>query len=221
RDQGDGKQSRERMLAFGGGRATDDHRRHGGDRHAQALEQHVDEHQRRPEVVQQPLGIHRGRLSAYAGRRGTTRLPTETCTASPFWLRVVVRTLMSPWFGRDFDGRTSSTSASTVSSSPGRTGSGQRNSSKPAPTMPPAGLKSLSTRSRMVTAAVCQPLAASPPKIVSRAASSSRWNGCGSNSAAKALIRSLSIGSGPERKVCPTAKSSRYRPVTAPLRAST
>src|SRR5213592_3832287 len=46
-------------------------------------------------------------------------------------------------------------------SSPGRTGRGQRNSSAPAPTMPPAGLRSLSTRSRMVTAAVCQPLAAS------------------------------------------------------------
>ena len=30
---------------------------------------------------------------------------------------------------------------------------------------PPAGLSSLSTNSRIVTAAVCQPLAASPPKI--------------------------------------------------------
>src|SRR5713226_20907 len=47
-------------------------------------------------------------------------------------------------------------------SSPGRTGRGQRNSSAPAPTMPPAGLRSLSTSSRMVMAAVCQPLAASP-----------------------------------------------------------
>src|SRR6185312_5613481 len=58
------------------------------------------------------------------------------------------------------------------------------NSSNPAPTMPPAGSISLSTRSRMVRAAVCQPLAANPRKIVSRAASSSRWNGWGSNSAA-------------------------------------
>ena len=40
----------------------------------------------------------------------------------------------------------------------------------------------------MVSAAVCQPLAASPPKTVPRAASSSRWKGCGSNSAAKSLI---------------------------------
>jgi len=37
-------------------------------------------------------------------------------------------------------------------------------------------------------AAVCQPLAASPPKKLARAASSSRWKGWGSNWAAKALI---------------------------------
>jgi hypothetical protein len=43
-------------------------------------------------------------------------------------------------FGRDFEARTSSTSLSTLSSSPGRTGSGQRNSSKPAPTMPPGAV---------------------------------------------------------------------------------
>ena len=35
------------------------------------------------------------------------------CTASPSWFSVVVRTLISPWSGRDFDGRTSSTSLST------------------------------------------------------------------------------------------------------------
>src|SRR5438128_986107 len=44
---------------------------------------------------------------------------------------------MIPCVGRDFDGRTSSTSPSMQSSSPGRTGKGQRNSSKPAPTIPP------------------------------------------------------------------------------------
>src|SRR5712691_3560251 len=106
-------------------------------------------------------------------RRRTTRLPMRTCTASPCWFSVVVRTLIRPWSGRDCDGRISSTSLSIRSSSPGRTGRGQRHSSKPAPTMPPAGVKSLSTRSRMVTAAVCQPLAASPWKSVSRAALSS------------------------------------------------
>ncbi len=54
-----------------------------------------------------------------------------------------------------FDGRTSITSHSTRNSSPGRTGRGQRHSSRPAPTMPPAGLSSVSTSSRIVTAAVC------------------------------------------------------------------
>ena len=42
-----------------------------------------------------------------------------------------------------------------------------------------------------MSAAVCQPLAARPPRIDSRAASASRWKGCGSNSAAKLLISLL------------------------------
>ena len=45
----------------------------------------------------------------------------------------------------------------------------------------------------MVSAAVCQPLAASPPKNVPSAAASSRWNGCGSNAAANALMSSAVI----------------------------
>src|SRR5207237_784598 len=81
---------------------------------------------------------------------------------------------------------TSSTSASTCSSSPGRTGRGHFNSSAREPMMPPAGRKPLSTRRRMESAAVCHPLAARPPKKESRAAASSRWNGCGSNWVAKA-----------------------------------
>src|SRR5712691_2465065 len=72
-------------------------------------------------------------------RRGTMRVPMRLCTASPCWFSVVVRTLSSPWSGRDCDGRTSSTSLSTRSSSPGRTGRGQRHASTPVPTMPPAG----------------------------------------------------------------------------------
>ena len=55
-------------------------------------------------------GLSTKRWPYDGGRRGTTRLPTETCTASPLPLRVVVRTLMIPCVGRDFDGRTSSTS---------------------------------------------------------------------------------------------------------------
>ena len=56
----------------------------------------------------------------------------------------------------------------------------------------------------MVTAAVCQPLAARPWNIVCCAAAASRWKGCGSNSAAKLLIRSSSMHKRPELKVCPT-----------------
>jgi hypothetical protein len=108
------------------------------------------------------------------GRQRTIRFPNDTCTGSLFWFSVVVLTLMTPWSGRDFDARIWSTSLSTRSSSPGRTGRGQRNSSNPAPTMPPAGLISLSTNSLIVIAAVCQPLAARPRKIESAAALSSR-----------------------------------------------
>ncbi len=60
--------------------------------------------------------------------------------------------------------------------------------SPPAPTMPPATGAPPSTMRRIVIAMVCQPLAASPLKIDAFAASLSRWNGCGSNSRAKALI---------------------------------
>ena len=63
------------------------------------------------------------------GRRGTTRLPTEICTGSLFWLNVVVRSLTIPWSGRDFDGRTSSTSASMCSSYISE-GSGEARASK-------------------------------------------------------------------------------------------
>jgi hypothetical protein len=32
----------------------------------------------------------------YSGRRGTTRLPTESCTTSPLWFLVVVLILINP-----------------------------------------------------------------------------------------------------------------------------
>ena len=68
-------------------------------------------------------------------------------------------------------------------------------------------------------AAVCQPLATKPWKIVSCAASSLRWKGCGSNSAAKALICSLLIRSRPDPRSAPRqslrgiARSSELAPV--------
>src|SRR5690606_5596906 len=114
-------------------------------------------------------------LPFWAGiRRGTIKAFTDTCTTSSSWLNVVLRTRTIPCRGRDLDSRLLSTSASTRNSSPARTGFGQRSSSIPAPTSPPATCRLPSTSMRMVTAAVCHPLAASPPKIVSLAASSSR-----------------------------------------------
>jgi hypothetical protein len=80
------------------------------------------------------------------------KFTTKTYMASPSWFSVVVRTLISPCSGRDFERLTSRTSLPRRLSSPGRTGRGWRNSSKPAPTMPPAGLGSVSTKSRVVTA---------------------------------------------------------------------
>src|SRR5262249_51041549 len=76
---------------------------------------------------------------AAPGRRGTRRLPVKTCTTSSFWFTVVLRTRIMPRSGRDFDGRTSSTSLRTCNSSPGRTARGQLSSSKPTPKIPPAG----------------------------------------------------------------------------------
>src|SRR5262245_55752878 len=58
----------------------------------------------------------------------------------------------------------------------------------------------------------------SPPKTVSRAASSSVWNGCGSNSRANARIASLPIARLPSSITSPGVKSSQYRTVMTELR---
>src|SRR5262245_28766117 len=63
----------------------------------------------------------------------------------------------------------------------------------------------------MVRAAVCQPLATSPPKKVPAAAFSSVWNGCGSYCDAKALIVSAVSVTDADLNFCPTARSSQYR----------
>src|SRR5262245_64081737 len=63
----------------------------------------------------------------------------------------------------------------------------------------------------MVRAAVCHPLATSPPKKVPAAAFSSVWNGCGSYCDAKALMVSAVSVTELDLNFCPTAKSSQYR----------
>ena len=116
--------------------------------------------------------------------------------------------LRMPRSGRDFDGRSSKTSLSTVKMSSGLTGFGQRNSSIPAPMTPPA-IGRLSTSSRIVIAALCEPLAASPPKKDRAPSASSRWNGCGSNSPAKRLMSSVPTRRVADPKTAPTLRSSR------------
>src|SRR4029078_11986683 len=83
----------------------------------------------------------------------TSMFITSTCTASPCWLSVVLFALTKPCSGREREARTSSTSPSTRSSSPGRTARGQDISSARVPMMPPAGSKGLPTRRFIVRAA--------------------------------------------------------------------
>src|SRR4029079_17884767 len=82
----------------------------------------------------------------------TSMFITSTCTASPRWLSVVLFALTKPCSGRERDARTSSTSPSTRSSSPGRTARGQDISSARVPMMPPAGAKGLQTRHILIHA---------------------------------------------------------------------
>ena len=66
------------------------------------------------------------------------------------------------------------------------------------------------TRSCIVTAGVCHPLATSFLKNVGRAVASSRWNGCGSNSPANLLIdRASTTARASDVNTCPGARSSR------------
>ena len=108
------------------------------------------------------------------------RLAIIVWTASPARLSVVVRTRTRPWPGLLIDGRTSTISPSSRSSSPGRSGFGQRSSSTPPPITPPAIGSAWTTR-LIVSEAVCQPLATRPWKKVDWAEASSVWKGCGSN----------------------------------------
>src|ERR1035438_1769799 len=126
----------------------------------------------------------RSGLQIYTAACLNTRiLPVNTCTGSPSWFNVVLRTFTKAWFGFERDGTISTISLSTRRISPARVGRGQA-ISPPAPMMPAANGSPPVTMSRMVIAAVCQPLAASPPKMLPWAAAWSRWKGCGSNSAA-------------------------------------
>src|SRR6516225_4110261 len=120
-----------------------------------------------------------------------------------------------PREGCNLDGVTSMTSHWTRRVSPGLTGRGQRNSSTPLP-MTPSDSGRVCTRSCIVTAVVCHPLATSRLKNVGRAVASSRWNGCGSNSPANLLIHPASTTArASDVNTCPGVRSSRKALSTA------
>src|SRR4030081_534189 len=108
------------------------------------------------------------------------------------------------------DGISSTTSPSRWSVSPGRTGFIQRRSSTPAPMSGCGPNGRTCTVSLIAMAAVCHPEAASPLKAVVSAATSSRWNGCGSNSDANRLISSAVTVASPLLKRIPSFRSSNH-----------
>src|SRR4051812_49636396 len=65
-------------------------------------------------------------------------------------------------------------------------------------------------------AAVCHPDAASPLKTVFSAATSSRWNGCGSNSDENRLISSAVTVTSPLLKRIPSFRSSNHSIIAPP-----
>ena len=75
-----------------------------------------------PSVIRRRVGC---RCRRHDGRRGTTMVTTWTITGCPSLFSVVFRTRTMPRSGFDCDGRRPSTSDSTRSTSPGRTGRGQ------------------------------------------------------------------------------------------------
>ena len=92
--------------------------------------------------------------------------------------------------------------------SPGRTGASHLTSGQPVAPIDAASRMKPSAMIRIRIAQVCQPDAHRPPTRLERAASSSRCMGCGSNSAANALISSAVTSRGPYSVTWPGVKSS-------------
>ena len=89
------------------------------------------------------------------------------------------------------------------SSSPGRTGGSQRNSSIPGEARLDAGDRKCVAKSRIITAAVCQPLAISPPKWPRAAAAGSVCIACGSYCRANSRISAPLTMTGPPSNTAP------------------
>src|SRR5271166_7194845 len=101
-------------------------------------------------------------------------------TTSASWLSTSTRVRTMPRSGFERERLASRTVTRIRSTSPGRTGRTQRNSSMPGePRLARLG-RNRSTRSRIMMVAVCHPLAINPPKLPWAAASGSTCISCGS-----------------------------------------
>src|SRR5262245_28880252 len=127
---------------------------------------------------------------------------------SPAGLNSSKRKRTRPHSGRLPSGRVSRMVRRSVRRSPGRTGFSQRTSSMPGEPIESELVMKPSAIMRMPMAQVCHPDAASPRNMVVRAKSSSMCMGCGSNSAANAMISSRVTNRGPNSATLPTTKSS-------------
>ena len=85
-------------------------------------------------------------------------------TTSPLWFSTSAKLCTTPCSGFERERRASVTVTRTLSTSPGRTGLTQRNSSMPGEARLDAGDRKCAAKSRIIIAAVCHPLAISPPK---------------------------------------------------------
>src|SRR6516162_10844825 len=101
-------------------------------------------------------------------------------TTDRSWFSTSHRVRTTPRSGFERERVASRMESRTLSTSPGRTGRSQRSSSMPGePRLALLGRK-LSTMSRIIIAALCQPLAISPPKGPWTARLGSTWMYCGS-----------------------------------------
>src|SRR5580693_1118997 len=142
-------------------------------------------------------------------RRPTMIGDTISHSAWPAALRTMLLNMTMPVSGRLRETRASITSTSSSKSSPGLKGASQRTSLTPGEPSEAVRPTKPSTIIRIMTEHRCQPEADSPPSIDLAAAASSRCIGCGSNSAAKAVISSRLTRRGPKLPKWPIGKSSK------------
>src|ERR1700722_1173901 len=141
-------------------------------------------------------------------RRPRMKCGVSVITRTSSALSMSRRALTKPISGRLFEARLSITCMRTRRRSPGRPGGSHFTSPQPVAPIEAESSTKPSAMMRIMIAQLCQPEAHRPPTMLARAASSSRCIGCGSNSAANALISSAVTSYGPYSVTWPGAKSS-------------